>query len=657
MRYCRCLLLFACLCVTIYMSAQECFKLELSSKTTQLKMDRSVLNSNTAFKFPMEGRQISGLSISGIISKYSPEYVVRVILKDKDGHEYLIMEAYEELYNDEIINFENHCEESKLMENIIPDSVKVYVYDASLQLFSLTVNEDIAKSGQIAMVDEIRNKQVHNKVNQINAYNSENGRPWVADITDLSLLPYEIKRGKIGIADDSSTGGFEYYSAGFFVVGHRTLQANRSLDNDPFVDSFDWRNRHGKNWITDVRNQKCTFYCTAFAALGCLEGLTKLYFNNADLNLDLSEQEIASCYDIIPHNANNPLSYAGVFNYIYEHGICDETAYPLDTLGCYDSSYNITCNSETISPNEIISTGSPETTFSSYMHDIKRNLIAHGPIYSGWHQSIYAGHAMTLVGYGKIKANDTITYYQSTNGTQTYYISIPSSFIGSTYWIFKSSDITPGGNRGYCNLLFDNMVGNNSNVYISKMTTPSYLGLPIISMNYTDNDIIVEDADGDGFFNWGISEIKPDGCPSWIPDTPDGDDSDNTKAIMDEYGHLSSIRPGGTVTLTNDYTISNTNVMLYDSFIIPYGRTFTISGPVMCMGNSTITVQSGGNLIVDGGVLANAAIILSPNSTVTIDNGGEIYTRPGYDFTAPVGCVVEVEEGSINGPYKKMPSQ
>lgn len=175
-------------------------------------------------------------------------------------------------------------------------------------------------------------------------------------------------------------------------------------------------------------------------------------------------------------------------------------------------------------------------------------------------------------------------------------------------------------------------------------------------MNHTDDDIIIEDADGDGFFYWGIGG-KPVGCPSWIPNNPDGDDSDNTKAIMDEYGHLSDIRPCGTVTLSNNYTIHNPNVMLYDSLIVPYGRTFTITGSTMCMGNNTITVQNGGSLIIDGGVLANAAIILSSNSTVRVENGGIIYIRPGCDFSAPLGCVVEIEEGSINGPYKKTPSQ
>ena len=170
-------LIIACFFIAMNLFAQECFKLDLSAKTTQLEMDRRVLTSNIAFKFPIEGRRISGLSLSGTITKISPEYVVRVILKDKDGHEYLVMESYEELYNDNIIRFENHCEESKMVENIIPDSVKVYVYDAYLQLSSLTINEETANTEQLSMIDEIRNKQIHSKVNRINNYNKKTKGP------------------------------------------------------------------------------------------------------------------------------------------------------------------------------------------------------------------------------------------------------------------------------------------------------------------------------------------------------------------------------------------------------------------------------------------------------------------------------------------------
>ena len=69
MRYSRSILLLVCLFGTIHILAQECFKLELSNNTTHLELNRQVMTSNTKFKFPMESRSISGLSLSGTITK------------------------------------------------------------------------------------------------------------------------------------------------------------------------------------------------------------------------------------------------------------------------------------------------------------------------------------------------------------------------------------------------------------------------------------------------------------------------------------------------------------------------------------------------------------------------------------------------------------
>jgi len=66
-----------------------------------------------------------------------------------------------------------------------------------------------------------------------------------------------------------------------------------------------------------------------------------------------------------------------------------------------------------------------------------------------------------------------------------------------------------------------------------------------------------------------------------------------------------------------------------------------------------ITVQNGGTLVIDGGILANALINLSSSSHVRIVNGGTIYMRKNRYFSAPVGCVVEIENGEIRGPYIK----
>jgi hypothetical protein len=176
------------------------------------------------------------------------------------------------------------------------------------------------------------------------------------------------------------------------------------------------------------------------------------------------------------------------------------------------------------------------------------------------------------------------------------------------------------------------------------------LGLPIESINYSDDDIIVEDADGDGYYNWGLGP-KPVGCPSWIPDEPDRDDSDSTKCSMDEYGHLGIIYQRPTYILTQDDNNLSHDVILPNEIIIPNGRTYTLYGPMGGIGSASITVENGGKLIIDGGVWANAKLFLHPGSELVLKNGGKIYMSAGRTFDAPSGCQVTIENGEICGPY------
>lgn len=651
----RVVLFFFFICVSISINAEDCFKLNKSDSQCVYRTDNGTITSNTAYyPFPNSNR-ISGMAITGQITKCSPEYVVRVILKDREGQEYLIMEAYEELNDGEIIRFEDYAEETLSLSDVEPDSIKVYIKGAKLQINSVTVNNAKSQQAMGQCQKAIRTRQVSSIVERINEYNKRKERPWIAGETELSKQPYIVRKRLLGLSDDTSSGGIEYYVGGYFVVGHGEVQPNRQTENDPFVDSFDWRNRHGKNWITSVKHQGFTAYCVPFGALGCTEALTRLYYNNADLEIDLSEQEIASCADTVPHKFYQGFKEPCVLNYIYEHGVCDEAVYPLDTIG-YDSlSYVPICYSGVIEPNEWVKTGSPATYIDSNLQDIKRQLITKGPLLSGWYgPPSEPGHAMALVGYGKIKATDTYEYFNSnTHNIETRPAS--DAYIGTTYWIFKNSCGDSVLHGGYYYLIFSPMVGNNGNVYISDMITPYSLGLPITTLSYNDDDIIIEDADGDGFYNWGIGE-KPQGCPSWIPNDRDGDDSDPTKSFMNAYGHLANIadRVSGHWTLSSDFTYNyNSNILLYDDIIIPYGRTLTVSSPVVCIGNATITVQDGGHLVIDGGILANAKINLSSSSYFTILNGGLVYMRKNCDFSAPFGSTVEVVSGEINGPYIK----
>ena len=566
------------------------------------------------------------------------------------------METYEELNSAEITIFDRFCEETLLLDDIIPDSFKIFVNDAILELDSFTIKERHCCVEEYEKIKEdIREKQIEDIVTRINLYNLENKRPWIAGKTELSKQPYEIRERVLGLSPETCSGGFEYYVGGFFVVGHDSLQMYHSREADPYVDSFDWRNRHGKNWITPVEYQGFTNYCMPFATVGVLEALTKLYYNNADLEIDLSEQEIASCADCYAHQSWQGFSAATVLNYVTQHGVCDESSYPFayPTIESYSLIDTLICESDNIEPNQWIKPNTEGTVPNSItMYGIKHAIISYGPLISGWNgNNISNGHAMALVGFGKVLPNDSL--YEYSMGTNNIsYVNGLDNYIGSTYWIFKNSYGVSENDNGYRYIIFPSMVGHNSDVIIHGMSLSYCLGLPLTSLTYNDDDIIIEDADGDGFYTWGFGE-KPEGCPSWIPNLRDEDDSDNTKARMDDYGHLHDIPLRSPWVLTSDECLNNTEDILYNAIVIPSGYTLTISGSIMCVGSTSITVEPGGNLVVDGGILANSAINLSPSSTVTIKNGGIIYMRKDNDFLAPLGCIVNIQDGEIRGPYVK----
>jgi hypothetical protein len=71
----------------------------------------------------------------------------------------------------------------------------------------------------------------------------------------------------------------------------------------------------------------------------------------------------------------------------------------------------------------------------------------------------------------------------------------------------------------------------------------------------------------------------------------------------------------------------------------------TVQSNVELMGNSRVIVESGGTLIINGGTITNADLVLKPGSTLQITNGGILETRNGFE--APIGAIVEILYGQI----------
>lgn len=646
-------------CLPTFLRATNSFVMATDSSMAikRIAVDELISNSTTLNPFSEE-RSITGLSINADITRTNPDYFIRIVLKDSKGGEHLVLESYREINDEDSFSISDYSEETVLLDNIIPDSIKVYVWNATLHLTGLNVSY-LQKSNNIVHFqqerkikkerEEIRRRQVEDIVGKINAYNLRQGKLWVAGITELSLMNYETKKRVFGMSDDSFTGGIEYYIGGIFEVGN--LEVSRSLGNSsPFVSEFDWRNRHGKNWTTPVKDQGNSGFCSAFTTCGTVEACLNLYLNNL-VNLDLSEQEAACCNGSTGVYTNG-MTISAPLAYCKNHGICDDAAYPFVD----DSLESTFCRSGEIDPYEIVQISQYTGVSSSTDSILKRALIKYGPLASGFKTSPSPGHnrishAMSLIGFKEVHLGDTINYVRYPSGQNQYtgldigYIvgerERDSLIIGKTIWIFKNSYAS----SPYWYMVFD----KQSDIHYSYAINPQ------ISWIRKDNNgeyrdmvnITCEDSDGDGYYFWGLG-TKPAFCPSWVPDEPDGDDHSYQYGPIDVFGNLRdlSLEEANILIIDDDVTY-NTRRFIYNSIRIVNGGKLTIGNLINLYGNCSITVENGGQLIIDGGTLQDADLRLENGSSLTLRNWGEIKMRTNNILDAPQGAIVILEHGSV----------
>lgn len=165
----------------------------------------------------------------------------------------------------------------------------------------------------------------------------------------------------------------------------------------------------------------------------------------------------------------------------------------------------------------------------------------------------------------------------------------------------------------------------------------------------SDNDIVCEDADGDGFFYWGISSTsKPSSCPQWAPDDPDGDDSDASIGPLDAFGYPTIIDPSGngTVVINSNQTITIEQVYNYNVVVLP-NVTWTVKSDLLFHYGAHLRIMSGATVIVDGGSIISARIDQDSGSNLKMMNDGKIIPPANECFTVPVGANMEITNGTI----------
>lgn len=643
-------------------SKADCFKMQSTKGVKEISVEKFFSDSKGDNELkPFDGIEaVYALSVSMDITRLSENFLVRVLLKDAEGRKHLVAESYKEIApSEKTMLLTDYCEETALLAGVKPVSLLVITNNAEITLHHLSVATEGTNKDKsnldifIKRVACLREQQVKEKVEKVNEYIADKNKLWKAGITGVSLQPYEEKMRALGCPLEGNTYGMEFYSGGIIDIGLITLNQRSSQ----YVDTFDWRERHGKNWITPVKDQGNSGYCSAFSAVSCTEALVNLYLNNI-VNLDLSEQEAACCNNSVIGDTtnfyNNGIPMTSPLEYIRDVGVCEEDSYPF-----VDDSLARFCHSDQIVPQIIVTIDSISSDLkyptSTNEDRIKSALINCGPLSSGIYSRDDAGwrisHAMALVGYGVIKEGDIVQRIWNYDGsytglTDTIHVSNGHPLIGRNYWIFKNSYLQGGTtNPPYMLVAMDLNTSIQSTYALyhptwkQRTSTGSYVEI---------NNAICEDADGDGYFFWGLGP-KPTSAPSGIPDVSDGDDSNPLLGPMDEYGYCEDLDPANrpiefiSATQSTFGTVSQ-----YSHIEVINNATWTIKHSRTFYNGAKITIRNGCSLILtNGAVLEDVEIVLESGATLKILENGKVHLRNGIGFDHPIGAVVEIDYGEI----------
>lgn len=633
--------------VALQMSAQSesPFRMRSVINTQEISID-SFFDADTTISVFNGISDIYGLSVSMNVVALSEDFLVRVILTDNDEEQYLVAESYKELSDNPTMTFTNYCEETSVLGGVVPKNLSLYVKDAQVYMDSIYVSVTPHRVHQApsilqSMRDSMKIIQVQSKVDKINQYNRVHNKLWRAAVTPMSMKKYSSKMRSIGASDGISTKGLEYYAEGIFEIGENVPAMDNSTprNSSNYVESFDWRSRHGINWQTPVKDQGDSGYCFFFTTVACMEASVNLYYNNK-IDMDLSEQQVACCSGIQNPYHGTPLSEVGKpLTYVSTHDVYDEVSYPFVDS---DSITVTTCRSEEITPNETARMSGFVRINKSNTDSIKNALINNGPLVSGFNFT-GVNHAMLLVGYGIIHVGDSVKeIVQLVSNpnmyglTDTLVIADHDPRIGMEYWIFKNSYANSlPGNGGYMYVI----IHNNDRINDSYYANPR-----VFVSNFSDDDIVCEDKDGDGFYYWGRGQ-KPSSCPEWVPDSPDGDDSNITFGPMDEYGMLEDLNAENRDTIYVTSTDYIANRHYHNHMVVK-------SSGKLIVNEHDVTFHNGAKLIVEnGGVVSvsaqkqlnNVELEVREGGKLLVNEGGMVLYRKNKELNAHLGSEIIID--------------
>lgn len=602
---------------------------ESFSKTTEIKPFKNNVN------------KIYGLAVSAEIHLLNENSKVEFVFVDANFNEYLIYETNGYLQDKDTVTIDNLCEETRILDGTKVYAVNIIIQDAEVNLKRLHYVTRAELAGNVNEIrKEIKKEQNADKITQINKSIKAKGQHWVAGPTGVSELTYAEKKKLYG--QSSFPSGFEYYAGGIITAGtdEPSTILKSATTASPYVEDWDWRDRHGRNWISPIANQGACGSCWAFASTGAVEAMVNVFFNQ-QINPDLAEQDVLSCSGGGTCSGGYP---SKALDYIASSGVVDEVTFPY-------SQSDLPCTDKGTSPNQLIKiagrTPFASTEYPRTEDDLKRMLIEMGPVSGGLYDW---SHAMVLVGYKVVKEGD-IFFYRDLS-LQRYWKEILAGdpLIGKTVWIFKNSWGERFGDQGYVYV----------ETPISNIGWTHGIKTPVTSLvqNYT---VVFEDRDGDGYYWWGLGP-KPANCPG--PDQADGDDSDPTLGPLDQYGYCMlltlAVRPVADFTSSATSVYTGENVQFTDlSENTPYNWYWEFTGGTPSTStekNPLVKYNSTGTFHVK---LTVSNVAGSDSKTITdyinVTTAPVVVSAPVANFTTSstainTGQTVSFTDASTNSP-------
>lgn len=620
------------------------------TKAGNINLNKTFKNDSTIYIFDKIS-SLSNLKLNATVNMPNERSLVRVVLGCSDNKEYLVYEAYSPLIDTGVIEINSAGDETEFLNNLSPIYIKILINEADITIKSFNYNNNkVSKTIEADINSSLISKRKE-KSDKLNQNLVTKNKKWRAGINELSKMSYMEKKLYFGVEKYNSLG-LEYYNGGIFEFKDFELKSKSNLSKvrsavssevqSPYIDHFDWREKHGANissspyytgsingWVSPIKKQWAGT-CWAYSAVGATETLVNLYYNQC-INLDLSEHDINSCSGGGSSSGGWP---APALEYIKNIGVVNETCFPNPT-----DAIQLPCSRKCSNPTEKIKIGS-YSYYGFNNEDGLKSLVIKAPM-TFTIMCSYIGHATVVVGYRIIKEGDIIYHSEQNSGTDDLVIQAGDPLIGRTCWIIKNSGGSNNPTYGYSYYVIDNFN------YISAYGTCSVFG-PITSLQFTNNDIKCVDLDGDGYYNWGVGS-KPASCPSCVSDEEDGDDSNPNLGPMDSYGFCRQLNTplSYPVTTISSNTTWNTKNMLCGNLVITNGATLTISDKLIMPVNSTITVSSNSKLVVDGGKITYANIVAENGSELTLQNNAILRLYKNDELNINTGAIFNNNYGDI----------